>query len=635
MSAIGVIYNRAGAPINKHIFHNFALGLERLGPDGGHQLTVNSIGLVYRAFHTTRESHNELQPVISPLGNILVIDGILFNRNELIDLLQNDLRKDRTDAGLISIGLDKYGIDFLSKIIGNFAFAWWEPQKQTLTLARDPFGVRPLFYYYDDNKVIAASDLKPVLDAADISLEIDEEYVAGYLALFPEPNRTPYKKFHAVEPGMIVTVQPTGTPQMRYHWRPDVSKEIRYKTDSEYEEHCKHLMFEAVKGCLRTDNRPIWVSLSGGLDSSSIACIAHELITKGEVDAKQLETCSLVYHKSETSDERRFIVEVEKKLGKQGYHVPEDDYWMNFPSPEKSFIYLPNSTHCTYGRSEYIRNAMQANNARVMLDGNGGDQIFWNMFDASPELADILSKGHLPTLHRRLRYWSKAFKKRYIEQFWNKALVPVLPIKLAARYQKEIKIAEWFEKDFIDRTTFRERIIAPPDPYGLPSFRTRIHSNSILQAIWLIAVHVYFDDEKVEMRYPFFYPPLINFMLSIPFDLIVSSGLTRPIMRKALKDVLPPRILNRKGKTSLEEAFNRGVVTKIKDIINLLSNARVAEYGYVNRDLLLKDIQKVLHGKEMDQAGFINTITLELWLRSFEHHMATKREPALHNSAII
>src|SRR5262245_18338958 len=108
MSAIGVIFNRDGAPIDPQIFAALGAGLNRLGPDGGNELITGSVGMAHRAFHTTRESHLERQPAVSARGNILVMDGIVLNRDELIELLIDELREDRTDVGLLSTGLDRY-----------------------------------------------------------------------------------------------------------------------------------------------------------------------------------------------------------------------------------------------------------------------------------------------------------------------------------------------------------------------------------------------------------------------------------------------------------------------------------------------------------------------------------------------
>jgi asparagine synthase (glutamine-hydrolysing) len=632
MSAIGVIFNRDGAPVNSEMLIALGNGLDRLGPDGGNELIASSIGMSYRAFHTTSESHSERQPVVSPLDNILVMDGIVFNRQELIELLRDELRNDRTDVGILSVGLDKYGVDFLAKVTGNFALAWWQPQTQTLTLARDPFGVRMLFYYYDKNRVIAASDLRSLLEVVGETLEIDEEYVAGYLAVFPEPKRTPYKNFHAVEPGYFINIK-NGKLEARRHWGPDPNKEIRYRTDAEYEEHLRHILYEGVQYCLRTDERPIWSSLSGGFDSSSIVCIADDLIANGKAEASELETFSIVFGEAATADERRFIRAVEEKRGKPGFHLQQDEYWLRFSPPEESFLFLPSPHLCTPGEGQKLREMIGKSGVRVILDGHGGDHVFWNLLDASPELTDLLIRGNLLGLHSRLRVWSREFKSHYLQILWKQAVLPLLPRAIRARYEPKVEMAKWFDLQFIKRTNLSERMILPPDPFGFHSLGGKMQAGFLLQVIWLVAAGIYTFREGAEMRYPLLYRPLIEFLLAIPFDQKLRPGESRSLMRRALRNTLPEKILRRRGKGATEEALNRGLYREWRRLEKLFMDSRACDLGYIDAEELQLTLRRALHGGKLDMGALLYTISLEIWLRSIECHAITIKGGANHNKS--
>src|SRR6185436_21089957 len=122
-------------------------------------------------------------------------------------------------------------------------------------------------------------------------------------------ERTAYRNIHSVPPGVALIVRDKCI-EKREFWRPDTVREIRYRSDAEYEEHFRDLFREAVRCRLRAD-RPVWAELSGGLDSSSVVCMADQVIASGEADVAQLETVSYVYDNSPASDERRFIREVE------------------------------------------------------------------------------------------------------------------------------------------------------------------------------------------------------------------------------------------------------------------------------------------------------------------------------------
>src|SRR4029077_376508 len=143
------------------------------------------------------------------------------------------------------------------------------------------------------------------LNLVGVELEINDEYIADLLTRLPEPSQTPYKNVHAVPPGHAVTVS-NGQLRIRRFWGLDPNREIRYKTDPEYEEHFGHLFREAVRCRLRVDG-PVWAELSGGLDSSSIVCMADQIIKSGETQASGLETVSFVYDEASKSDERKYI----------------------------------------------------------------------------------------------------------------------------------------------------------------------------------------------------------------------------------------------------------------------------------------------------------------------------------------
>src|SRR5215475_3657275 len=238
MSAIGVILNLNGAPVLSDEVHALSENLAGRGPDGSYQYVSGNIGMCYRPFHTTRESWQEKQPIASRDGSTFVMDGILFNREELLDFLADDLNEDRTDAGLVAAGLQSYGADFLSKIVGDFALVYYQRRNQTLLLARDSFGVRPVFYHTNNRQAIVASDIRALLKAVNKPLRLDDDYLSGYLALFPEPHRTPYQDFHAVEPGQMLTLR-KGELRTDRLWTIKQS-EIRYQSDKDYEERLLH-----------------------------------------------------------------------------------------------------------------------------------------------------------------------------------------------------------------------------------------------------------------------------------------------------------------------------------------------------------------------------------------------------------
>src|ERR1043166_2770467 len=159
MSAIGGIHNFVG-DVDEEALRRMEAGLNRLGPDGAYSHRSPAIGMVYRPFHTNRESRFETQPFVTYTGQLLCWDGRLDNRSRLINDLNHYLTDDRTDAALVMSAYCKWGAVFVSKLIGDFALALWEPRTNTLILARDFVGPRTLYYQMNESRVIWSTDLQ-------------------------------------------------------------------------------------------------------------------------------------------------------------------------------------------------------------------------------------------------------------------------------------------------------------------------------------------------------------------------------------------------------------------------------------------------------------------------------------------
>ena len=236
MSTLGGILNFDGKPVDDRMLITMSNALATTGPDDGGQYSNGAIGMVYRAFWTNKESRREQQPMITAQGQILTWDGRLDNRLELITILRDQVFDNQTDARLVMAAYRKWGIRFLSKLIGDFAMSLWEPGSRTLFLARDHAGPRSLFYHRRANEFLWAAELRVLLEMRGTQLEVNDEFVASFLAHQITDTTTPYKNVFAVLPGHVVTVN-QGNIKVERFWRPDSGYEIRYQTDQQYEEH--------------------------------------------------------------------------------------------------------------------------------------------------------------------------------------------------------------------------------------------------------------------------------------------------------------------------------------------------------------------------------------------------------------
>ena len=616
MSALGGICNFDGAPIEEALLDRLSRGLRSRGPDGCRSYIGYSIGLVYRSFHTTRESRAEIQPLISPNGVVVVCwDGRLDNREELTRLLSDDLRGDSSDAALVLAAYLRWGADCWPRLIGDYATAIWDHSISTLLLARDPFGSRPLYYQSSGSRLVWSSLLEALLDLPGACLRVSDEYVADYFALCHDPALTPYEDISAVEPGHVVRAA-NGRIQSHIHWKPDPGITVCYESDEDYEDHFRHLFREAVRSRLRVDG-PVWADLSGGLDSSSIVCMADQILAEGAAEATELRTASYV-DDAKSFDDGEFIPLMEQSREQKGYHLRLADYWLVFPEPKERAIVAPSAATCSPGLHAQLCREMRNCGARVLLSGLGGDQVLWNSKDPSPLLADLASLGKLKTLHDQIEIWSRVLKETYPRVLWRNVLLPLLPRKVRGACLSRDILAPWLNRKFARQMQIRDRCLLPPDPYGFALPSMRMHSSMLVFVVSTIASGEVAQSDQVDIAYPFLHRPLVEFLMTIPFEQKLRPGEIRSIQRRALDGVVPERVLRRKTKGAIGEVICRGLIRERPRVKSLFTDARVCARGYVNGARLQEALDKALHGVTSHLGMLVTTIAIEIWLRSLE-----------------
>jgi len=618
MSAIGGIINFNAAPVDAELLGQLGDNLQTYGPDGGFEVRQNSVGMVYRAFHTNLESRQERQPLVNEDGCILAWDGRLDNREELIRLLGEELRADHSDSAIVMAAYHRWGFAFPQRIIGDFAFSLWDPSSRTLLLARDPVGARLLFYHVDVNRIIWASRLEPLLALPDVGLEVNDEYVAGYLALHPGEGLTPYKNIHAVSPAHLAIARDGKVVCSRF-WGLDANKEIRYPTDQEYEEHFLDLFSEAVRARLRADG-PVWADLSGGLDSSSVVCVADEVMKHGSVQARSLETLSAVFDESSKSDERKFISVVEQKRGQHGHHFLESEYPLLSVSAFEGLRPIPNPLEMWGEYHQAVRTKMRERRARVLLTGIGGDELLTASPDPSPELADLLVQGKLRDLHRRSQVWSLALKKPYFDVLLSHSVIPALPRRVQSLHKRrqQVKRFSLLQPRFLKEFGLYNRLLGPKDVFGCRLPSSRGQASAYLSVRNVICSGHLLAWGPVAITYPFTHRPLLEFLQAIPPTQWVRPGQGRSLLRRALQTYLPVEIAKRKGKGNPAEATLRAVGREWPRLRELLRNALVCERGYVNADALKALIAQPNFEGSPEGLFVLRLSYLELWLRDLE-----------------
>jgi asparagine synthase (glutamine-hydrolysing) len=624
MSAIGGVFMFGGDPVDLSLLAALGTRLERLGPDGGREVVSGSVGMSYRAFHINAESRSEHQPHCWGHQAILCWDGRLDNRDELLASLRDDLRGEDTDAAIVMAAYRRWGDRSFGKLLGDFALAIWDKRDHAIWLARDLVGTRTLYYHVDAQRVLWSSDLAALIDTAGMSLEIADEYVASLLAMGAEPGLTPFVGIRPVRPAHVVRIAEDGLVSEHRFWSLDPSKEIRYSSDTEYEDHFRSIFRAAVRDRLRSD-RPVFAELSGGLDSSSIVCMAHDIVGARDAHAPSLETVSYVFDDAPTADEKKWIAHVDEWRGFTGHLVYGNTRQYLQPLHETLSGVLPTLAVISPAYPVAVRTIMRQHGGRVLLSGCGGDELLHSVNKPAPELADLAASRNIHRLHARLKVWSRVVRRPYFTLLWNEAICPNLPATLQARLKTGAvaQIPDWLDTGFVTRMRLRERMLeASSTVTACQTPSARIQILGFESALRAVASGTFQEPGGCDYSFPYLDRRLVEFLQAIPFDQKMRPGESRSIMRRALRPILPEAIVRRRGKGNPTEVSFKAMAHEADTFRRMLSDGRVFARGYADPDKFRAAFERAIAGRERHSGRLKMTLVLERWLRAMEHRVA-------------
>ncbi|HEU5209047.1 MAG TPA: asparagine synthase-related protein, partial [Longimicrobiales bacterium] len=308
------------------------------------------------------------------------------------------------DADLILAAYARWGERCTEHLVGDFAFALWDPARQSLFCARDPMGVRPFYYLQSDTRFCFAFDLRTLLQLRGAPAAFDRQRIIHFLLNTDAGReRTFYQDVRRL-PAAHRLLRTPATLSLQRYWEPDVASEIRLRDDAEYAEAFRDLFAQAVHARL-ADQGPTAATLSGGLDSSSIVCMARQLLDAGA----PLHTISLVFPDLPPDalrliDERRYIETVTQGSGLTAHEVRGDRI-----SPLADARRIVQTLHEPFSAPNlYLHWAMFGAAAdagcSVLLDGFDGDSA---VSHGLGRLDDLLAGDDWATYEREVRAFAE------------------------------------------------------------------------------------------------------------------------------------------------------------------------------------------------------------------------------------
>lgn len=613
MSIQAGIWNFDGKPVNRDLLANFSEALSWQGPDGESVYTDDSIALLYRPFHTTEESRRERQPYVSRRGFVLTWDGRLDNRDELMIELRGWFEDLPTDAAIVAAAFDRWETDCFRRIVGDWAVSVWKPKERELVLATDYMAIRHLFYNLKKDRIWWSTDIAALVLLSDDKFHIHDDYIAGYFARDPDPRLTPYREIQQAPPGHVLRIR-GGNASFRRYWRIDSRSCIRYKTDSEYEEHFRHMFRQSVRRRLRSDS-PILAELSGGLDSSSIVCIADDILTKEGAPTPRVDTLSF-YDKTEPDGEDwTYFQKVETYRGRIGHHIDASTLG-SAPSPLAYPEFSASPGNLGAGRQLEAERArfVQQGGYRAVLSGIGGDEFMGGIPDPTAHLSDLMVQFKLISLAKQLTAWSLVKQRPWIQLVW-KSLVGLLPASLGQYVATQAKVESWIKKDFARRTRLGVRLLDVDEHFGLWLPSRRYYAGGVVAMGNKLAKSNATKMALEEIRYPYLDQNLIEFIASIPADQLLRPGERRSLMRRSLIGLVPQDILSRKTKQFGARTPVAALEKNLDQLRLVFKSSLASDFGYISQDRFIETLDAARNGKNVHIVCLLKTVALELWLR--------------------
>lgn len=524
------------------------------GPDGEGIWTSPSraAGLGHRRLSII-DLETGQQPMSHPAGLWISYNGEIYNFLELRDELGPDKFRTQSDTEVILHAYRKWGPDGLSRLRGMFAFALWDEGERTLFCARDRMGMKPLFYAETEDRIYVASEAKALLPFLP-SIETDQEGVKDYLTFqFCLGGKTLFRWIRALPPGSHLTLRDGRVVEKRF-WlgrsSPDFDRTERY-----FEHELRSRIRDAVRLHLRSDV-PAGTYLSGGMDSSGIASIATSFHTGS------LMAFSGRFDEGRLYDESPFARDVASAGGMDLRTVaitPEDFsgsfhrilYHMDYPVAGPGVF------------PQYVVSKLAAEHRKVVLGGQGGDELFGGYaryliayfeqcikgaIDGTLDSGNfvVTYQSILPNLRVLEQY------KPMIQDFWREGLFDDMDrryFRLINRAPHLDGYVDWRALgDYSPYETFRSLFESET-----PWHRSYLEKMVDFDLVTLLPALLHVEDRismahGLESRVPLLDPSVVDLALTIPSDVKFKGGELKHILRQALRPVLPASVLNRKDK---------------------------------------------------------------------------------------
>ncbi len=623
MCGIVGVFNLNGASFSVQHLKRMADAIAHRGPDGEGYFLEDNIALAHRRLAILDLSDKGAQPMASKDGKwVIVFNGCIYNYLSLKQELKSKGHSfvSTTDTEVIAEGLSAYGPSFFERLNGMFAIGAWNRKEKALYLSRDRFGVKPLYYWFNGKTLVFASEIKAIIRHPDFKVELNKGALNEYFTfqnLFS--FRTLFEGVYMLPPANTVKVEKSST-FVKHHswWDYNFTQNFIGSSFDELKNETERLFRQAVARQMIADV-PVGSYLSGGIDSGSVTAVAAEHVPRlmtftcgfdmsevtgveANYDERRDAEITANYFKTEHYEQVLNAGDIRWSLPKVVYHVEDLRVGMSYPN--------------------YYIARLASRFVKVCLQGTGGDELF----------------GGYPWRYYRIfrSVTQQEFFDLYYE-FWQR-LVPdgERHLLFTDAVKKEIDDTEprkIFERVF----TFNETL-----KYDTPEDHINnclyFEAKTFLPGLLLVGDKLSMA-HGLEERFPFLDNDLVNFAMKVPVTyklgnleqmLRIDENEFRDkrklyreyddgknILRKAMLNILPEKIVNRKkqGFSSPDESWYRG--ENAAYVRELLLDKKTVSTEFINQEYIKKIVNEHIEQRINHRLLIWSFLNFEWWCRIF------------------
>lgn len=586
--------------------------IKHRGPDGSGVWENENVQLGHLRLSIIDLSNMAAQPMVEAgSGNIIVFNGEIYNYIELKRELASKYQfVTQSDTEVLLAAYSVYGIGFLQKLRGMFAFALYDAKAEKVLIARDRFGIKPFYYRTANGQFLFASEIKALIHLPGLQDEVSGQKAYEFIAnrQLDTNNETFFRDISQLSAGHYAWVSKDGNMETPTpYWQLPSIGSKRWSKDSE--EEFVNLFNETINLHLRSDVS-IGSFLSGGLDSTSIACFA----TKNLSEKIQTYSAILPYYQEENALIKQVVGGSPKmvphyfQLDGRGFFddIPNVIYYHDEPI-------LDGSMYAHYKLCELA----SRNGVKVLLSGSGGDELFGGYGShIYSHLGQLLNTGRLSEYYRSLRSISTKSNVS-MKDLFIKSVLENIPYTVR-RKLKNNQIKR--HANFIDEQYSVKHFTVEGDN----KYDTNWKNNYLS---WTVPPYLHYEDRNsmafgVEIRVPFYDHILVEFIAAFnPSDIV--DGRSKSIMRKSFRGVVPDAVLDQKGKYGFPSPIDHALKNDMKgremffDLyadVPLLNQAETRKLG------------EAFYKGQVDMTLFWRTLSYIIWY----HHMVKSKGFARH-----